>query len=191
MPTTDPVKAMTAIRASFNNFWDKLLSMSEADNDHSVISMYTKLIKQMFKDLPDTYTKEWTGWTYPSDIAEATLMFVVGSDIIGDGAAFGLLLNEIECVRRDQPVTAEFLPVAGGTYGEVLRMMAARCLLETLTHDEEVLRTQIWRIHLANQANDAAGKVGPPPLRPDISEQHSLLWIQLQQSWLNEANDSE
>lgn len=187
MPESDPAEAMTACRTSFNEFWDKLLAMSEADKDHSVVAMFVKLIKSMFTGLPDIYTHEASSWTYPSDIVEATLLFVVGSDLVGDGATFGILLNEIECIARDRPVTTEFLPIEGGTYGELLRMTAARFLLETLKEDEEVLRTQSWRIQLASKANYAAGLTGPLPYRPGVSEQHYILLDQLRQYWLNEA----
>ena len=187
MPKSDPVKAVVACRNSFNDFWDKLLTLSEKHGDYSTVATFVKLIKSMFDKLPDTYTDDKTGWTYPSDIVEATMLVTIGCDLVGDGTAFGILLNEIECISHDRSVTTEFQSLDGSTYGELFRMTAVRFLLEILKEDEEVLATQTRRLKLANQANDAAGLTGLPPARGDMSKLHHVLWEQLRQYLLNEA----
>lgn len=181
------VQAVIAARQSFNDFWDKLLSVVELDKDYSTTMMFVKLARQMFIGFPDTYTDKETGWTDPSDIVEAVQLLVAGSDIVGDGAGFGLLLNEIECMLREQPVTTEFQQIEGGTYGELFRMVAIRFLLELLKDDEETMTLQAHRLQLANEANDAAGLTGPRPPRKGLSKQYLRTWDQLKRYWLNEA----
>lgn len=184
----DPVvQAVTACRQSFNEFWDKLLTVVETDVEASTTQLTIKLAKSMFMNFPETYVDEETGWTDPSDIVEAVQLVVVGSDIVGDGAAFGLLLNEMECMLRDRPVTTEFQQVEGGTYGEILRMVAIRFILEFLKEDEEVLEEQSRRIQLANEANAAAGLTGPHPPHKGLSKHYLRTWRQLKRFWLNQA----
>ncbi len=182
------VQAVTACRQSFNEFWDKLLTVVETDVEASSTKLMVKLAKSMFlNQFPETYTDEETGWTDPSDIVEAVQLIVIGTDIVGDGAAFGLLLNEMECMLRDDPVTTEFQQIEGGTYGELLRMVAIRFILEFLKEDEEVLEEQSRRIQLANEANTAAGLTGPHPPRKGLSKQYLRTWEQLKRFWLNQA----
>jgi len=118
---------------------------------------------------------------------ETAQLVVVGTDVVGNGDSFGLLLNEIECVAKDFSVTTEFQHIEGGSYGELLRMVAIRFILEYLKDDEEVLEEQARRIGLANEANLEAGLSGKPPTRKGLSRQYLRTWEQLRQYWMNEA----